>query len=154
MELKTQRLKLIPCTEESLSIISTTAEYEMGPHIEMYLQELKEDSSLLGWGVWFVIDNVNNTVIGDIGFKGKPDSENNVEIGYGIVPSVQDKGYATEAVRKIIQWAFSYENVNKVAAECLNDNVPSIKVLEKLQMKRIGSENNMLKWQLEKQYFL
>ncbi|MFA1822927.1 GNAT family N-acetyltransferase [Virgibacillus oceani] len=150
MELQTQRLKLIPCTEESLSIIKTPDEYEIGPHIDIYLGELKEDFTLLGWGVWFVIDKDNNTVIGDIGFKGKPNSENYVEIGYGIVPSAQSKGYATEAVEKIIQWAFSYKNVNKVFAECLEDNVPSIKVLEKLQMKRIGSENNMLKWQLEK----
>lgn len=48
----------------------------------MYLKELKEDPSLLGWGVfvWFVIDRGNNTVIGDIGYRGKPNSENTVEM--------------------------------------------------------------------------
>ena len=122
----------------------------MGPHINKYLEELKEDSTLLGWGVWFVINQENNTVIGDIGFKGKPNSENIVEIGYGIVPSAQGKGYATEAVQKLIDWAFSNKNINKIVAECLDENIPSIRVLEKLQMKRMGSENNMLKWQLEK----
>lgn len=122
----------------------------MGPHINKYLEELKEDSTLLGWGVWFVINQENNTVIGDIGFKGKPNSENIVEIGYGIVPSAQGKGYATEAVQKLIDWAFSNKSINKIVAECLDENIPSIRVLEKLQMKRMGSENNMLKWQLEK----
>lgn len=150
MELLTERLTLIPCTEESISIIRTSEEYEMGPHINKYLGELKEDSTLLGWGVWFVINQENNTVIGDIGFKGKPNSENIVEIGYGIVPSAQGKGYATEAVQKLIDWAFSNKNINKIVAECLDENIPSIRVLEKLQMKRMGSENNMLKWQLEK----
>lgn len=150
MELITQRLKLIPCTKEALSIISTAEDYELGPHINIYLESLEKDFSLLGWGVWLVINKKNNTVIGDIGFKGKPNSESTVEIGYGIIPSEQGKGYATEAVMRIIQWAFSFKNVNKVVAECLNDNIPSIKVLEKLQMKRIGSENNMLKWQLKK----
>lgn len=150
MELLTERLILIPCTEESISIIRTSEEYEMGPHINKYLEELKEDSTLLGWGVWFVINQENNTVIGDIGFKGKPNSENIVEIGYGIVPSAQGKGYATEAVQKLIDWAFSNKNINKIVAECLDENIPSIRVLEKLQMKRMGSENNMLKWQLEK----
>lgn len=33
-----------------------------------------------------------------------------------------------------------------VVAECLDDNVPAISVLEKLGMKQIDSENNMLKW--------
>ena len=150
MELQTQRLTIIPCMEASLSIILIAEEYEFGPLINMYLKELKEDPSLLGWGVWFVIDRGNNTVIGDIGFKGKPNSENTVEVGYGIVPSVQCKGYATEAVMKIIQWSFTFKTVNKVVAECLDDNVPSISVLEKLGMKQIGSKNNMLKWQLEK----
>lgn len=88
--------------------------------------------------------------MGDIGFKGKPNSENIVEIGYGIVPSAQGKGYATEAVQKLIDWAFSNKSINKIVAECLDENIPSIRVLEKLQMKRMGSENNMLKWQLEK----
>ncbi|MGP4041003.1 GNAT family N-acetyltransferase [Gracilibacillus sp. D59] len=149
MEL-TQRLKIIPCTEESLLFISTSEEYEFGSHIPMYLEALKEDASLLGWGVWFVIDKENDTVIGDIGFKGKPNSGSIIEVGYGIVPSVQGKGYATEAVKKIIQWAFSFRNINKVIAECQVDNLPSTRVLEKLDFKRIDIENNMLKWQLEK----
>ena len=89
-------------------------------------------------------------MIGDIGFKGKPDSEKTVEIGYGIQPSAQNKGYAAEAVKEIIKWAFTFENVNKIIAECHDENIASIKVLEKLHMRKTGSENNMLKWELEK----
>ncbi|MGN8644515.1 hypothetical protein ACTNEO_00335 [Gracilibacillus sp. HCP3S3_G5_1] len=43
MELQTKRLRIIPCTEESLSLISTSEEYEIGSHIQMYLDALKED---------------------------------------------------------------------------------------------------------------
>ncbi|WP_249872779.1 GNAT family N-acetyltransferase [Oceanobacillus saliphilus] len=150
MKLQTQSLIITPCTEETLQIISTTDEYEIGSHIEMYLEESKEDPSLIGWGVWLVINKEDNTIIGDIGFKGKPNLENTVEVGYGIVPSAQNKGYATEAVREIIKWAFSFENVEKIVAECQNDNLSSIRVLEKLQMKRIEPQKNMLKWQLKK----
>ncbi|WP_230502548.1 GNAT family N-acetyltransferase [Sutcliffiella rhizosphaerae] len=67
-----------------------------------------------------------------------------------MVPSAQGKGYATEAVQKLVEWALSNKNVTKIVAECLNDNVPSMRVLEKLQMKRIGSQKSMLNWQLEK----
>jgi [ribosomal protein S5]-alanine N-acetyltransferase len=35
-------------------------------------------------------------------------------------------------------------------AECLNDNIGSIKVLEKLGMRRLEPEGNMLKWELRK----
>ncbi|MDL4842427.1 GNAT family N-acetyltransferase [Aquibacillus rhizosphaerae] len=150
MEIQTKRLKIISCTEEALSNNSKSEEYEIGPHINMYLEELQEDSSLLGWGVWLVIEKENNRIIGDIGFKGKPNAENIVEVGYGIVHSSQNKGYATESVREIIQLAFSFRNVNKIVAECQDDNISSIRVLEKLHMNRIKPENNMLKWQLDK----
>lgn len=114
------------------------------------MEKLKKDSSLLGWGVWLVINKENNTIIGDIGFKGKPDSEITVEVGYGIVLSARNKGFATEAVNEIIQWAFSSGSVKKIVAECLIDNISSIKVLEKLNMNRIGTKENMFLWQLIK----
>ncbi|MBS4214786.1 MULTISPECIES: GNAT family N-acetyltransferase [Neobacillus] len=149
MELQTERLKIVPCTDELLSTISPE-DYKIGPHIKMFLEKLKEDSTQFGWGVWLVINKENNTIIGDIGFKGKPNSENTVEVGYGIIPSAQNKGYATEAVNEIINWAFTNDHVDKVVAECLHDNIPSIKVLEKLKMNKIGTVNDMLKWELKK----
>jgi ribosomal-protein-alanine N-acetyltransferase len=149
MELQTQRLVIVPCTNESLSTFATE-EYKIGSHINNYLEKLKEDSSLLGWGVWLVINKENNALIGDIGFKGKPDSENIVEVGYGIIPTAQNKGFATEAVNEILNWAFSSGNVKKIVAECLIDNITSIRVLEKLNMKRIGIKDNMYLWQLSK----
>ncbi|MFS0673580.1 GNAT family N-acetyltransferase [Ornithinibacillus sp. 179-J 7C1 HS] len=149
MELQTERLKLTPCSDKALSTYSTE-EYELGAHIGMYLKELKKDKSLLGWGVWLVIDKQSNKIIGDIGFKGKPDLHKSVEVGYGITPSEQNKGIATEALRCIINWAFTSNMVNKITAECLVDNTPSIKVLEKLNMKKIQTDNNMIYWQLNK----
>lgn len=149
MELQTQRLVIVPCTDESLSKYAIRG-VKIGSHINNYLKKLNEDPSLLGWGVWLVINKDDNTIIGDIGFKGKPDSENMVEVGYGIVPAAQNKGFATEAVNEILNWAFSSGNVKKIAAECLIDNIASIKVLEKLNMKRIGIKDNMYLWQLNK----
>lgn len=149
MKLQTQRLQIITCTVESLSTFSTD-DYEIGPHINMYIKELKKDSTLLGWGVWLVIDKENNKIIGDIGFKGKPNSESTVEVGYGISPLARGKGYATEAVEELIDWAFTFNSVNRVVAECLIDNIPSIRVLEKLNMNKIETKNDMFIWELKK----
>ena len=148
MKLETERLIIIPCTEESVSKAEFN-HYKVGPHIISHLKQLKEDESLLGWGAWLVFEKESNHCIGDIGFKGKPDSEKMVEVGYGIIPSAQNKGYATEAVREIINWAFSTNQVKNVTAQCLVNNIPSIKVLEKLNMKQIGQEDNLLKWELK-----
>ncbi|KAA0948753.1 GNAT family N-acetyltransferase [Sporosarcina sp. ANT_H38] len=147
MNIKTKRLTLVPCTEDFLS--SIIDKYEIGPHIDFHIEELKKDATILGWGPWFVIDNESNSVIGDIGFKGRPQADKIVEVGYGIIPSEWGKGYATEAVNEIVNWAFASQRVDRVIAECLDDNYASIKVLKKLGMEEVGKEDNMIKWELQ-----
>ena len=56
MQLITKRLVIIPCTERALKSISPMDKYQFGLHINRYIEELKKDASLLGWGVWLVID--------------------------------------------------------------------------------------------------
>ncbi|MFD1356985.1 GNAT family N-acetyltransferase [Fictibacillus halophilus] len=146
MKLETERLTIIPVDQQLVEKLSP-GDYEIHGFIKSYLTDLKEDESLLGWGVWFVIEKETGKIIGDIGFKGKP-VDQTVEIGYGIIPSAQGKGYATEAVKGIIDWALSTKLVRKVVAECLEDNIASIKVLEKLGFERTGTDENMLKWKL------
>jgi [ribosomal protein S5]-alanine N-acetyltransferase len=148
MKLETKRLILVPCTERSLY----TVEYEIGPHIQMHIEKLKCDASFLGWGPWFVLDKKNHKALGDVGFKGKPNQEKTVEVGYGILPPYQNKGIATEAVKEVVRWAFSSGKVDRVVAECLVDNSSSVKVLQRLGMKKIGIDGNMIYWGLENHY--
>ena len=70
-----------------------------------------------------------------------------VEIGYGITPSYRRQGYASEAARAMIAWAFSCPDVKRVTAECLEDNTGSIRVLENAGMQRTGQEGDMLRWE-------
>jgi [ribosomal protein S5]-alanine N-acetyltransferase len=146
MKLDTERLTIVPVEHHLVEKLSPE-DYEIHGFIKSYLADLKADSSLLGWGVWFVMEKASEKIIGDIGFKGKPVNLT-VEVGYGIIPSAQGKGYATEAVEEIIDWAFSTNLVRKVVAECLEDNIASVKVLEKLDMTRTGQDGDMLKWEL------
>src|SRR5438552_2011442 len=49
-------------------------------------------------GFW-VVEKSTGEIVGAAGFKGGPDAEGMVEIAYGIVPSREGRGYATEAAR-------------------------------------------------------
>ena len=149
MELETQRLLVIPCTEKTVETAINQA-YDNGPEISTYLTQLKEDSSLLYWGSWLVIRKADGIVIGDICFKGKPDENKVVEIGYGLLENYWNSGYATEAVGVLIQWAFRTSKVDKVVAETLRDNYGSIRVLEKSNMKQISKTDTMINWEIEK----
>ncbi|WP_096438933.1 GNAT family N-acetyltransferase [Alteribacter populi] len=145
MEQRTKRLKLISCTLELIEQIED--DYPCGEHMTDFLKKLEEDAAIDGWGPWVVFQN--GKAIGDIGFKGEPTPIGTVEIGYGFMTDFRNKGYATEGVKALIEWAFQNERVEKVLAECAVDNVPSIRVLEKLGFDVFVEKDGMIYWELK-----
>ena len=82
------------------------------------------------WYAIWMIELKDGTHIGELCFKGI-DSDGTVEIGYGITEKYQDHGYATEAVKAILKWAFQEPKVSSIEAETDEKNIASKKVLEK-----------------------
>ncbi|PEP99240.1 GNAT family N-acetyltransferase [Bacillus wiedmannii] len=148
MKLETERLYIVPCTEERMHVASKQG-YDSGSHIVGHVETVKKDKEVLPWGAWYVIRKEDDIVLGDIGFKGKPNEEHIVEIGYGFIEKYWNEGYATEAVRELINWAFQTEEVETIIAETLLENISSIRVLEKLHMKRVGTTEKMINWKIE-----
>ena len=149
MKLETERLYIVPCTEESIQVANEQG-YNSGPHIVGHVENVKQDSALLPWGAWYVFRKEDDSVLGDIGFKGKPNEDQTVEIGYGFIEKYWNQGYATEAVRELIDWAFKTGEVETIIAETLIDNYSSMRVLEKLHMKRVNATETMINWKIEK----
>jgi ribosomal-protein-alanine N-acetyltransferase len=52
--------------------------------------------------------------------------------------------------RGLIAWAFQEKGIKLVTAACLDNNIGSIKVLEKVGMHRLEPDGNMLKWEIRK----
>src|SRR5580693_111817 len=89
------------------------------------------------WGHRQVVERASGLVVGGIGFFGPPlDAE--VEIGYGIVPSRQGRGYATEALLAMIAMAWADARVRTVVAGTDPGNVASQRVLGKAGFRRIA----------------
>jgi ribosomal-protein-alanine N-acetyltransferase len=117
---------------------------------------LKRDPSSLHWGFYLFIHARDRVLIGEGGFKGKPDTEGMVEIGYALVPEYRQRGLATEAARGLTDYAFSHPQVNIVQAHTLPTGDASINVLKKLGMKFVGAFNDpedgeVLRWRVERQ---
>ena len=72
-------------------------------------------------------------LVGVAGFKGPPDENGEIEIGYSIVPSEQRKGYCTEAVAALLEFAWSDPRTVFVSAHTHSDEAAeaSRKVLER-----------------------
>ncbi|HDR8070705.1 TPA: GNAT family N-acetyltransferase [Bacillus cereus] len=149
MKLETERLYIVPCTEERIQVANEQG-YNSGPHIVGHVKNVKKDATLLPWGAWYVLRKEDDSVLGDIGFKGKPNEDQTVEIGYGFIEKYWNQGYATEAVKELIDWAFKTGEVETIIAETLPDNYSSMRVLEKLHMKRVNATEMMINWKIEK----
>jgi RimJ/RimL family protein N-acetyltransferase len=58
------------------------------------------------------------------------------EIGWCFDPAVGGQGYATEAVAELIRICFEDLRLRRVTANCFADNVPSWRLMERLDMRR------------------
>jgi len=82
------------------------------------------------WGHRLVIERATGLVVGGVGFFGPP-TDGRVEVGYGIVPSRRGLGYAPEAVRGLLAFAFDHPDVVEVIGGADPANHASRRVLEK-----------------------
>ena len=92
---------------------------------------------------WLIVVEQDDTRIGAgmVGFKGVPDDEGSVEIGYGIDPVFRGKGYMTEAARAMIEWAFRQGGCRVVTAtRVLKSNPASSHVLLNVGMALSGED--------------
>ncbi len=80
------------------------------------------------YGFHFVVRREDERVIGEIGFVSPPRG-GAVTIGYAIVPSARRRGYATEAIFALTEWALEQPGVENVRAQTLPDNEVSVKAL-------------------------
>ena len=66
------------------------------------------------------------------------------EIWYKIMVDQWGKGYATEAVRRVLDFAFGSLYLHRVEAQCAPENKASIRVLEKAGLKYEGTKRKVL----------
>ena len=87
---------------------------------------------------WAIVEKATNKMIGTCGFA-KLDFENNsAEIGYVINPNYWRRGYATESVKKVIQFGFETLNLHRIEARYIVGNEVSRRVMEKCGMSFEG----------------
>ena len=72
------------------------------------------------------------------GYKGPHTPEGMVEIGYSILANYQRRGFASEAVRGLLDNAYAHGDVTSVIAETLPELEPSIGVLRNAGFELVG----------------
>ncbi len=77
-------------------------------------------------------------LIGNCGIRRESAEAREAELGFELDPGYWGQGYATEAARALVQFGFSQLHVHRVWSWCIADNAASVRVLEKLGMRREG----------------
>ena len=99
-------------------------------------------------GEWFqfaVADRTGAQLLGDCAIVLDAGDPPNAEIGYTMSPGSQGHGYATEAVRGLLGYAFERLDVGTVHAVTDTRNDASIAVAEKLGMRCIATISTTFK---------
>ncbi|MEN0005602.1 MAG: GNAT family N-acetyltransferase [Bacteroidota bacterium] len=167
---ETDRLYLLACNQPMLEALTkgdqAVTEYLQitvppkwsifGASIYNYtLLQLKKKPADYIWWTYLAILKNTRTLIGAGGFKGAPDADGVVEIGYEISKAYQGQQFATEMAKGLIDFAFSHEVVNTVQAHTAAKNNASTSVLKKCGMKRVqtidlGKEGTIWQWKLKR----
>lgn len=89
-----------------------------------------------GFGLWAVVLRETGEVIGDCGITRQDiEGETVLEVGYHLVRAHWHHGYATEAARVCVDWAFTTLDAEEVFAKVRVTNTASRAVAERLNMR-------------------
>lgn len=92
----------------------------------------------------FAICNAQNQPIGIIDLFDFVPQHQRVGIGILILPEYQNKGFASEALKIIKKYTFTYLNIHQLFAEISCENSNSIQLFEKLGFQKTGVKKDWI----------
>ena len=156
--IETERLVLFPYTAENLALFNADlAAFEetfgvryRGEELDYLLQdflkklerEIAEDpENYLFFTEFLIVLKETDCVIGSVDFKYVP-REGVTEVGYGLNPAYEGRGYMTEALTAFLALGKSL-GIRTVLADTRPDNVRSQNVLKRCGFRFLREEGNL-----------
>ena len=100
------------------------------------LNDLAQDNKAIRFSI---IKTESNEIIGSCGFNSLDFENAKAEIGYDMAKSFWGRGYASEAIYSLLDYAFTSLQMNRIEAKVEPENVNSIKLLQKLNFTFEGT---------------
>jgi len=102
----------------------------VAPTRDAWLARLTAREADPGGNMSFVID-VDGAAVGTVGVFGIDDVAQHGEVGIALIPSARGKGIGTEAMLRILEFAFVRGNLRRVHLEVIASNAAAIRSYEK-----------------------
>jgi len=91
---------------------------------------------------WILVRKEDGAKLGTCGFHCWNKETGECDVGYDLYPDYWGKGYMSEALAAILQFAKNEMKVSKVNACIYSENKPSLKLAEKLGFSFVGQMKN------------
>jgi len=106
------------------------------------LRQMDDEPVRGPWLVRGIVLPESRELIGHVGFHGPPgvnslSAEDAVEVGYTIFPQHRRRGYATEAVTALLDWARA-QGIQRFVASVGPSNEPSLAIVRRLGFVEVG----------------
>lgn len=93
---------------------------------------------------WTIEHSITGSFVGLFGLKLKAKKYRSGEVWFKLHPEFWLQGYATEALKTVINFGFETLELHRIEAGCAVHNLASIKVLEKCKMIQEGRGRKLL----------
>ena len=115
--------------------------------ISRYRDEFEDEEEI----TWGIVLKENNKLIGTCCLGDFAEGARRCEIGYDIMQAEWNNGYATEAIKAVVDFAFKTMNLNRIEAFITPGNDASVSVLKKVGFIHEGivRERDLIKGKLE-----
>lgn len=102
---------------------------------------IKNMYGFYGYGLWLLVRKADGRIIGRAGLSNRQlDGRAEIELGYIVGEQFQGLGYAMEACRAILNVAFEKIGAKRVIACIEKENVPSLRLAQKLGFSKVDKE--------------
>ena len=152
-ELTTERLQLKQITDKDLAVMHfLRSDTIVNQFIKRKVQSLEETKAFIEktskelitgksiqWGICF---NNQTDIIGTVCFWNFSEDGKTTELGYSLIPDVQNQGIMSETVKCVLDYGFNRLQLDLIEAYTDRRNEPSINMLLKHDFKWIESEKD------------
>ena len=141
MELYTERLFLRTITGEDAEVVRAFGKDEFASDEDVrnwirWVKDKNEEGRLIvNFYIWL---KDSDQCIGRVYIHSKPELNREVEIGYGIAEESRNNGYAAEAAKAAVRYAFEEAGQDILVAIVKPENIASRRVIEKLGFSNHG----------------
>ena len=161
--IETERLLLFPYTQENLAMFNSDlptfeelygVKYrgeELDDLLTGFLKQLEREIAddpehYLFFTEFLIVLRESDTIIGSIDYKYVP-RDGVTEVGYGLNPRFEGRGYMTEALRAFLDFGRRL-GIRTVRADTLKENLRSQRVLQKCGFRFLRDDGNLW-WEID-----